>query len=223
MYFSGVFSWQIVVWTCWGFLLVRYLVTCQISHVVCKPLKTPDYKTESFVASKVYWSEDFESRAVCPCHKLPVSICFGSPPLVSWLTTGTGHTSPLDLSTSPSLNLPSIAPNQGSGRCAHGLQASLIILWSFNCCLTPSIQFHGCSWWASVPAALLWNSLNEPTFSSRPPLISARREGDEFSSNECQALLLYLLVNVVWALKTSGFSLFSLFRISNTLTHKWCL
>lgn len=55
------------------------------------------------------------------------------------------------------------------------------------------------------PAAPLWNTLNEPTFGSRLPLTSARREGDEFSSNECQALLLYLLVNMVWVLESLDF------------------
>lgn len=149
----------------------------------------------------------------CWLSNRPVSICFGSHPLVSWLTTGTVSTQtphPAWISPPrPPLNLPSIAPNQGSGRCARGPRASLIILWSFNCCLTPSIQFHGCLWWAMAPAGLLWNSLNEPTFGSRPPLISARRrEGDEFSSNECQALLFYLLVNVVWALKIPGVPFF---------------
>lgn len=52
------------------------------------------------------------------------------------------------------------------------------------------------------PAVPLWNSLNEPTFGSGPPLIPARREGDECSSNECQASLLYLWVNIVWLLKS---------------------
>lgn len=69
----------------------------------------------------------------------------------------------------PPLNLPSIAPNQGSGHCAPGLRASLIILWSFNCCLTSSIQFHGCLWQPGHPpptsttTALLSSTWNEPT------------------------------------------------------------
>lgn len=158
--------------------------------------------------------------------KQPVSICFGSPPLVSWLTTGTDPPPPLWISPShPPLNLPSIAPNQGSGRCASSLWASLIILWSFNCCLTPSIQFHGCLGWAGIPAAPLSNSLNEPTFGSRPPLISARRhEGGEFSSNECQALLFYRLVNMIWTLKSPGVPSFLSFLVqthSHTNRREW--
>lgn len=83
--------------------------------------------------------------------------------------------------THPPLNIPSIAPNQGSGCCGHGLRASLIILWSFNCCLISPFQFHGCLCWVSPLTALLRNSLNERTFGSRLPLISARRrKGNEF-------------------------------------------
>lgn len=54
---------------------------------------------------------------------------------------------------------------------------------------------------AGAPTVPLENPLNEATFGSGPPLICARREGDERSSNECQASLLYLWVNIVEVLE----------------------